>query len=100
MSVLFYFGERFSTSHKAVENYILSNKELEVKVGHIESVRVRKSTYVNEGNGYNGKVSPAYNLFVCVIYGASAKAKITVKEKNIEKTTRRGSFSVEEIEVY
>ena len=100
MTALFYLGELFSTSHKAVENYILSNEELEAKVGHIESVEVRKSTYVQESTGYDGKVSPAYNVFLCVIYGASTKAKVTVKEDNIEKTTARGSFSVEEIVIY
>lgn len=99
VALLLIFHSYFAPDNSEVEMFIFNNAVISEKLGGIESVKAKKSTYVQEGVGHDGKVSPAYNIFRYVVVGKSNKANISIRE-NISTGSSAEKFVIEEVTIY
>lgn len=94
--VMLFFINKFSPKNSGAELYIFKNEELAFKVGKIETVKLRKSTYVQASVGYDGKLSPAYNTFQYLVVGETTKAIMILRE-NKSDDLGKSRFVLEDV---
>lgn len=99
VALLLVFHGYFAPENLEVERFIFNNAVISEKLGGIESVKAKKSTYVQEGVGHDGRVSSAYNIFRYVVVGRTNKANVSIRE-NVSTSSNTEKFVIEEVTIY
>jgi len=88
LSIPIYLTYKFDSAIEPMESYIRSNHEINVKVGKVESIQIRKLIYVSSSVNH-----PKHRIYVLHVNGSNNDLWLKIKAVNY-KEKKSWSFNI------